>query len=134
MYVILTYWTVAVTPRIGINLRIMALLAAILPLVLYPVIVAVGSILFGIGFSLVYTFDLDVWCRCNDMWRKIPELCVDFWCVCCRPHSQRCGNYVGPFFCCCCRCYRRRRLCRLCRRRCISSPLLPSRVRVITRN
>ena len=46
--------TIAVTPRIGVNIRVLLLIVAVVPLLLYPAAIAVGSLLLAFG-SVVFT-------------------------------------------------------------------------------
>jgi hypothetical protein len=45
MYIVLLYWSLFKTQRLGINLKILSLISAAIPLALFPVMVLIGSIL-----------------------------------------------------------------------------------------
>ena len=45
MYIVLLYWSLFKTQQLGINLKILSLISAAIPLALFPVMVLIGSIL-----------------------------------------------------------------------------------------
>ena len=74
------YWTIAVTPRIGVNIRILSLLIAIVPLAVYPVAVTLGSVIVGIGATFVSFASTD-WCNLEALIELLGKAPGELWYV-----------------------------------------------------
>ncbi len=72
-----TVWAVLVSHKIGFNLKVLALVLMWLPVAAFPVLAAVGSLLYGIGIS--YGSSWDCKCRVNKLVKRTAHGVVDFW-------------------------------------------------------
>jgi hypothetical protein len=90
LHFILSYWTLAVTPRLGINLKLLSLLLVVIPLALYPFVVLIGSIFAGIGLTMALLFNPRAGSGCagRELGKATYSMTVDFWHYCFRSHVE----------------------------------------------
>jgi hypothetical protein len=86
--IVVTYYTIAVSPRIGINVKVLSSLITFVPLLLWPPIVMLGaalvSLIGGIGYIITETYANG--CDGNDkcfletkIFKYMTEGIIDFW-------------------------------------------------------
>ncbi len=79
LIIILSFWSLAVSPRIGPNLKILGLLFVALPLGCYPVLMIGGSIFTAVGICFMYAIDLSRPCSFHKIARHTVETVRDVW-------------------------------------------------------
>ncbi len=72
-----TVWAVLVSHKIGFNLKVFALATVWLPVMAFPLLAAVGSMLAAIGISYYSCWNCK--CHVNALVQRTISLVVDFW-------------------------------------------------------